>query len=82
MQIVALSERQEVLGGLNLVWGVTPLAMDPAPERLTAEIDVERATKAAYSAGLLKQGDHVAVVAGTPGRRAGRTDYVRVIRVG
>lgn len=82
MQIVALSERQEVLGGLNLVWGVTPLAMDPAPERLTAEIDVERATKVAYSAGLLKQGDHVAVVAGTPGRRAGRTDYVRVIRVG
>jgi len=81
MQIIALSERREVLGGLNLVWGVTPLAMNPAPAELTAEIDVDRATKAAYSAGLLKQGDHVAVVAGTPGRRAGRTDYVRVVRV-
>jgi pyruvate kinase len=81
MQIIALSERQEVLGGLNLVWGVTPLAMDPAPEQLTAEIDVDRATTAAYSAGFLNQGDHVAIVAGTPGRRAGRTDYVRVVRV-
>jgi pyruvate kinase len=82
MQIIALSERREVLGGLNLVWGVTPLYMDPAPLALTAEIDVDRATRTAYSAGLLAQGDHVAVVAGTPGRRAGRTDYVRVVRIG
>ena len=82
MRIIALSERPEILAGLNVVWGVTPLAMEVAPEHLTSEIDVERATRAAYSAGLVNTGDHVAVVAGTPGRRAGRTDYVRLVRVG
>jgi pyruvate kinase len=81
MRIVALSERPEVLDPLSLVWGVTPLRVDPAPESFTAEQDVDRAVAAAKRAGLARSGEHVAVVAGTPGRRAGRTDYVRLVRV-
>ncbi|MGI8773932.1 MAG: pyruvate kinase [Actinomycetota bacterium] len=80
--IVALSEDARTLGPLNLVWGVTPLQFDAPPKDLTAEADVDRAVRAAYSAGLLSQGQHVAVVAGTPGNRAGRTDYVRIVKVG
>lgn len=81
MPIVGLSERPDTLGQLTLVWGVTPLRVDPAPEVLTAEEDVARAAAAARRSGMAVKGDHVAIVAGTPGRRAGRTDYVRVVRV-
>lgn len=81
MPIVGLSERMETLGPLSIVWGVIPLKVAPSPDEWTAEEDVERAAQAARRAGLVHEGDHVAVVAGTPGRRAGRTDYVRVVRV-
>lgn len=81
MPIVGLSERPETLGPLSIVWGVIPLRVEGAPENWTAEEDVERAAQAAQRAGLVRSGDHIAVVAGTPGRRAGRTDYVRVVRV-
>jgi pyruvate kinase len=80
MPIVGLSERPETLGPLALVWGVTPLYVAAAPEGWTAEEDVARAVAAARSAGIVGRGEHVAVVAGTPGRRAGRTDYVRLVR--
>jgi pyruvate kinase len=81
MPIVGLSERLDTLGALTLVWGVTPLTVDAAPESVTSEEDVDRAWKAARSAGVIGSGDHVAIVAGSPGRRAGRTDYVRIVRV-
>lgn len=50
-------------------------------EDWTAESDVARATRAVREAGFAVTGDLVAVVAGSPGKRAGRTDYVRVARV-
>ncbi len=81
MPIVGLSEKTDTLGALTLVWGVTALPVDPPPEDDTAEKDVERAWRSAKSAGIVRAGDHVAVVAGSPGRRAGRTDYVRIIKV-
>lgn len=81
MPIIGLSERPETLGPLSIVWGVIPLRVEASPEDWTAEEDVERAAQAARRAGLVAAGDHVAVVAGTPGKRAGRTDYVRVVRV-
>jgi pyruvate kinase len=79
--IVALSERPEILGPLSICWGVRPLAVEPAPGEWTAEEDVERAAEAARRAGVVARGDLVAVVAGSPGKRAGRTDYVRIARV-
>lgn len=81
MPIVGLSERADTLGSLTLTWGVTPLPVEAVPEGITAEEDVERAWKAARKAGIVSSGDHVAIVAGSPGRRAGRTDYVRIVRV-
>jgi pyruvate kinase len=81
MPIVALSEIAATRGALTLAWGVTSLELETFQGELSAEADVERAWKTARRAGLVKRGDHVAIVAGTPGRRAGRTDYVRLVRV-
>lgn len=81
MPIIGLSPKQDTLGPLTLCWGVTPLEVEEGPEEWTAAEDVDRAAQAARRAGLVKEGALVAVVAGSPGRRAGRTDYVRVARV-
>jgi pyruvate kinase len=81
MPIVALSEVAATRGALNLAWGVTSLELPPTPEGLTAEGDVERSWQVARKAGLIRRGDHVAIVAGTPGHRVGRTDYVRLVKV-
>jgi pyruvate kinase len=80
--IVALSEVDATRGALTLTWGVKSLGLEPVRGELTAELDVERAWRTARRAGLVKRGDHVAVVAGTPGLKVGRTDYVRLVRVG
>ncbi|MEA2497913.1 MAG: pyruvate kinase [Actinomycetota bacterium] len=82
MPIVALSEVAATRGAVTLFWGVIPLKLEALHEGFTAEEDVARATETARRAGLVKRGDHVAVVAGTPGQRAGRTDYVRLVKVG
>jgi pyruvate kinase len=79
MKIIALSEVREVLGSMCLSWGVTPLAVAPHPENMTSEEDVQRACRSAIEAGLVQEGDEVAVVAGKPGHE-GRTDYVRIVR--
>lgn len=81
MPVVGLSEKPETLGALTLVWGVTPLLVEAGPENLPVEQDIERASSAARTAGLVEPGQHVAIVAGSPGRRAGRTDYVRIVKV-
>lgn len=81
MPIIGLSERADTLGSLTLVWGVHALPVEAAPTNITAEEDVERAWRAAKAAGIIQEGEHVAIVAGSPGRRAGRTDYVRIVRV-
>ena len=79
--IVAMSQRKEILGGLSLLWGVRPLGMERAPDPDDAGEEVGRAVATARSAELVSKGDLVAVVAGSPGPRAGRTDFVRVVRV-
>lgn len=81
MPIVGMSQRTEILGGLALLWGVLPLEVAPMPEAREAGEEVNRAVAAARDAGLVTAGDLVAVVAGAPGPRAGRTDFVRVVRV-
>lgn len=81
MPIVGLSSKPATLGPLTLCWGVTPLEVEEEPEEWTAAEDVDRTIAAARRAGLVKEDDLAVVVAGSPGRRAGRTDYVRVARV-
>jgi pyruvate kinase len=80
MPIVGLSGRPETIGAMALVWGVIPLTVADAAEAIDARAEVERASRAVRRAGLVERGDLVAVVAGTPGPRAGRTDYVRIAR--
>jgi pyruvate kinase len=80
MSIVGLSSRAETLGALTMVWGVTPLGTGELPEGSTVGEDVDKVVVAARAAGLVKPEDMVAVVAGSPGRRAGRTDYMRIVR--
>jgi pyruvate kinase len=81
MPIVGVSGNEVALGGLAAVWGVVGVhvpemraARDPAEE-------VARAASVCKRAGVIGAGDLVIVVAGTPGPRAGRTDYVRIVRV-
>jgi len=81
MPVVGLTKRSEVIGGLSLTWGVVPLAapeQDPIPKE--AREDVAHAVAAVRDGGLVAEGELVVVVAGSPGPRAGRTDYVRVVR--
>jgi pyruvate kinase len=81
MPIVAMSAYEDVLGSLALVWGVVPVGIaEPERARDTRE-EVERACGIARQAGLVAEGDLVAVVAGSPGPRAGRTDLLRIARV-
>jgi pyruvate kinase len=75
--IAGISEQPEVLGRLCLVWGVRPLAAS-AP---TGHDDQTRhAAKAARDCGLARKGDLIAIVSASPGKRAGATDTVRVVR--
>jgi pyruvate kinase len=81
MPIVGLSDKPETLGALTLVWGVTSLQVDQPQEGQSVDQDVERTWRSAKHAGIVSQGDMVAIVAGSPGRRAGRTDYMRIAKV-
>ena len=80
MPIIALSGDDTTIGSLTLAWGVVPLPFTAMQEAKDIREEIERTTKACREAGLLAAGDLVAVVAGSPGPRAGRTDYVRIAR--
>ncbi|MFN2489792.1 MAG: pyruvate kinase [Actinomycetota bacterium] len=80
MPIIGLSGSRATIGALALVWGVIPLPMPAMKEARDAREEVERTTRASREAGLVDAGDLVAVAAGSPGPRAGRTDYVRIAR--
>jgi pyruvate kinase len=76
--IAGLAPTPEVLGQLALAWGVRPLAM-PAGE--ASEDQVRHAVQAAKGCGLAYKDDLIAVVFAAPGKRAGATDTVRIVRV-
>jgi pyruvate kinase len=81
MPVIGLSKQSGAICSLALLRGVTPLGVrgdDPSPRE--AREDVERAMVEVASAGLVHPGDLVVIVAGSPGPRAGRTDYMRVVR--
>jgi pyruvate kinase len=80
MPIIGLSKRREVIGALSMLWGVTPVMADVTSDPKEAREDVEQALACIGRAGLIRPGDLVVVVAGSPGPRAGRTDYMRVVR--
>jgi pyruvate kinase len=77
MPIAGISPDPHVRGRLTVVWGVQPLAVPPGGADDSVE---EQAVDAARAAGLVAKDELVAVVSGAPGRRAGSTDHVRVMR--
>jgi pyruvate kinase len=74
--IIGISHQPEVLGRLALVWGVQPLASSAV-----AGDGLQHAVKAARECGVAHKGDLIALVSASPGKRAGATDTVRIVRV-
>jgi pyruvate kinase len=79
MPIAGISGDTHLRGRLALVWGVRPLAAPAGSTGSEGGFEAP-AIEAALTAGLVQRGDLVTVVAGAPGRRAGSTDHVRVVR--
>ncbi len=75
--IIGISEQTEVRGRLCLVWGVQPVA----PSAAEGDDRVRHAVKTARECGIAHKGDLIAVVSASPGKRAGATDTVRIVRV-
>jgi pyruvate kinase len=76
--IAGIANSPEVLGRLTLVWGVRPLH---AVHTHDPDLVLGEAIKACRGVELLRKNDLVAFVSGSPGKRAGATDTVRVVRV-
>ena len=76
--IVGMLRPAEALGGLALVWGVRPLAVD-AVRRRSSQLD-----DALHAARDARASSHAATsspsCSASPGKRAGSTDTVRVVR--
>ena len=80
MPIVGISSREQTLGAMTLNWGVIPLPTQDQGEARDMRDETDRAVAAARAAGLADDRHLVAVVAGSPGPRAGRTDFTRIVR--
>lgn len=81
MPILALASARATVGGLTISWGVRSRLVGSLPEAATIVEECDRAVQAARASGVADSGDLVTVVAGTPGPRAGRTDFMRIVRV-
>jgi pyruvate kinase len=77
--ILAFSPREAVCRQLALVWGVTPLRLD---EFADTDAMIANAMEAACRRGLVHQGDLVIITAGVPLGGTGRTNLLKVHRVG
>jgi len=75
--IAGIASTPEVLGRLTLAWGVRPIAVDESGR----DDHTRDAVKAARACGLVQKDDLIAVVSASPGKRAGATDTVRIVRV-
>jgi pyruvate kinase len=78
MPIAGLADRPHEARVLALSWGVQPMLVPPPEPEAD---DVRHAVAAVARAGLVSTGDLVTVVAGASGPRAGRTDFLRIVRV-
>jgi pyruvate kinase len=75
--IAGISDQIEALGRCSLVWGVRPLAIDAGK---TGPAQIDESLHAARAAGIVHPGELIAIVSAAPGKRAGSTDTVRVVR--
>ncbi len=73
--IVALSTDIRVVRRMHLLWGVTPLLMDPA---MDSDDMMEKAVQVALDAKLINLGDLVVCTAGVPAGVPGTTNLMRI----
>ena len=78
--IGAVSSFDDCLGPLALAWGVEPLRVAAVPSDAGVGSFADQVVHLAADAGFVTPGDLVVVVAGSPGPRAGATDFMRVVR--
>ncbi|MBI4165496.1 MAG: pyruvate kinase [Acidobacteria bacterium] len=76
--VYAFSPFPEILRRAALYWGVTPIGMSHVS---STEGMVEGAARMLRARGVVKAGDLIAVVAGTPLARRGSTNFLKVHRV-
>lgn len=76
-QIVGISRSKDVLAQLSLLWGVKPLEM---LDEIDMIHEIDQIVGLCIKAGYINKGDLVAVAAGSPGKQAGGTDSIRIVR--
>jgi pyruvate kinase len=76
--IAGIATQPDVLGRLTLAWGVRPIAVAATDDD---DAQLRESLRACRECSLVSKDDLVAVVFASPGKRAGATDTVRVVRV-
>ena len=76
--IAGIASAPEVLGRMCLAWGVRPISMSGPPAN--DDEAMREAVRAARQCGLVQKDELIAVVFASPGKRAGATDTVRIVR--
>ncbi len=77
--IIAVTDRVKVVRRLKLVWGIRSLLVDSSDDN--SDLGVGKIRDRMIQLGLLKEGDHVVVLAGQPLFAKGSTSFVRVEKV-
>ncbi len=76
--VIGLTPHQETARRLSLVWGVRSVVTEDVEN---VEDMVTKADAAVRALGLAEAGDRVAIIAGIPFGRAGKTNMIRVLRL-
>jgi len=77
--VLALTPDEKVRRQMSILWGVTPIVVNPAKTTDEMIVEVERTT---IESGLLDRGDLVVLTAGVPLSVRGRTNMIKVHVVG
>jgi pyruvate kinase len=77
--IIAVTQREEVLRGLQLIWGVIPMLGKPAE---STDQMLTSAVETSIQSGLVRMGDVVVITAGVPLGQSGSTNLMKVHLVG
>lgn len=76
--VIGLTPLQSTARRLSLVWGVRSVVTDDVAN---VEEMVDRADAAVRKLGIAEAGDRVAIIAGIPFGRAGKTNTIRVLKL-
>jgi pyruvate kinase len=78
-RIIATAPTPEILRGMAVVWGITPVPMTPSS---SGSDRTSGAVRDAFAAGVVATGERVIVLAGHPIAGGSRLPTIRVVRVG